>query len=170
MILINCSCFTELRKGRVQDGIKSICVLDASNLPGGLRVLVSINDQEKFELRRILKTVPEVLDAVKPCLSMAVRNDSLVDWKIGVKGRSVCQQVWFQSEGGAELEFSEAGEVPVGVKNGDGGLSNNCSELSVPLDVDTMDQSFQSRTGIVSGSVEVMQFGKFFSAEFCLEL
>jgi hypothetical protein len=94
-----------------------------------LIVVVAVNDEK--DPRPVLKGVGDVMARGTACISLAVKNESLVPWRMGFNGECIVKQIRFVGEGDIESDFGVAGVFSAGVSYG--GDEQFCNELYVRI-------------------------------------
>lgn len=104
-----------------------VCNLSALSCPAAVSLVLAFNDKET---RVVLDSVSKVVATNASVLTMGVRNNTLVDWRIGFVGCSETRQVVFEcDEQETANEFSVQG-ICVGVSYG---TRSSCTEIAIPI-------------------------------------
>ncbi|MFL9827122.1 hypothetical protein [Rhodoplanes sp. SY1] len=140
--IIPCLVFHDWRETALK-GHPGTYLPSVTSLPGGLTVVLAINDRTD---RSVLRSVPKIRNAVAACFSIAMRNQSLVEWQVGFVGRSDSGNIYFE---GREKEFSIA-KVCSKITYGDQG--GNCAEVSVSVSNDSLEVE---GIEVITGRVEL---------------
>jgi hypothetical protein len=133
-------------RGLARQGGNSAFVPSAIDCPSSITIVLAINDRVTHDL---LKTVSQVVAINTSGLSVGVRNQSTCDWHIGVIGKAASGQILFQTEDGAENEFSVM-HICGGVSYGSF-VSSGCREISVSISEESRDMGKEEE---ITGRIE----------------
>ncbi len=155
-----------IQSGRSND-THGVCLIDYMAMPAGLRAVITVNDGDPSS-RRILRSLHEIVALPNSCISLAVRNESLIPWRIGFSGKSGCGQVWFRTNDGTEDGFGVAGAFEAGISYGE--TRAECGEIRVELDTKTIAHNNREQPTSVKGNVEFGDHTQFPPARYSMHL